>query len=46
MKILIIGSGYVGLVTGVCLSEKGHQVLCYEKDFLKVKKISSGDQLF
>jgi UDPglucose 6-dehydrogenase len=45
MKILIIGSGYVGLVTGVCLSEKGHQVLCYEKDNLKVKKINSGDPI-
>ena len=45
MKILIIGSGYVGLVTGVCLSEKGHQVVCFEKNRLKVKEIKSGNPI-
>ena len=32
MKISIIGTGYVGLVTGICLSKKGHNVVCYDKD--------------
>ena len=30
MNISIIGSGYVGLVTGVCLAKKGHSVTCYD----------------
>ena len=32
MDITIIGSGYVGLVTGVCLSDAGHKVICLDKD--------------
>ena len=32
MKISIIGTGYVGLVTGVCLSMRGHHVTCYDND--------------
>jgi UDPglucose 6-dehydrogenase/GDP-mannose 6-dehydrogenase len=32
MKISIIGSGYVGLVSGVCLAEKGHRVTCVDVD--------------
>jgi UDPglucose 6-dehydrogenase len=42
MKVSIIGAGYVGLVSGVCLSEKGHRVICVEKDPQKVKEINSG----
>jgi UDPglucose 6-dehydrogenase len=32
MRIAMIGSGYVGLVSGACLSEFGHQVICVDKD--------------
>ena len=40
MKISVIGTGYVGLVTGVCLAEKGHQVVCVDLDQEKVEKIN------
>ena len=32
MKIAVAGTGYVGLVTGVCLASKGHQVWCVDVD--------------
>lgn len=40
MRISIIGAGYVGLVTGVCLAETGHQVICVDVDKGKVDKIN------
>jgi UDPglucose 6-dehydrogenase len=39
MKIAIIGSGYVGLVTGVCLAEIGHHVVCVDVDTAKINKL-------
>ncbi|HKP97782.1 MAG TPA: 2-dehydropantoate 2-reductase N-terminal domain-containing protein, partial [Fibrobacteria bacterium] len=42
MRISIIGSGYVGLVTGACLAEKGHKVVCVDVDARKVKSINAG----
>ena len=42
MQVSIIGTGYVGLVTGACLAEKGHQILCVDKDSAKVGKINQG----
>jgi UDPglucose 6-dehydrogenase len=41
MKISLIGSGYVGLVTGLAFAEKGHEVICIDKDQEKVEKINS-----
>src|SRR6266850_1360176 len=42
MKLTIIGTGYVGLVTGTCFAEVGHQVTCVDKDTAKVKLLRSG----
>ena len=42
MKIAVVGTGYVGLVTGVSLSEIGHQVTCIDIDEAKVTKMSAG----
>lgn len=42
MKITIIGSGYVGLVTGACLAEMGNQVLCFDVDPRKIELLESG----
>jgi UDPglucose 6-dehydrogenase/GDP-mannose 6-dehydrogenase len=42
-RVSIIGAGYVGLVTGVCLAEKGHQVVCVESDAAKVERIRRGE---
>jgi len=42
MKISIIGTGYVGLVTGTCLAETGNEVICVDIDKNKVKKMRNG----
>ena len=42
MKIAVIGTGYVGLVTGTCFAETGNSVTCVDIDEQKVKKLSSG----
>lgn len=42
MKITIVGSGYVGLVTGACLSEFGHHVTCMDKDADKISALKEG----
>lgn len=42
MKISIVGTGYVGLVTGVCFAELGHSVVCVDIDEERVKKINEG----
>ncbi|EZH72303.1 UDP-glucose 6-dehydrogenase [Aquimarina atlantica] len=43
MKIAVIGSGYVGLVTGTCLAETGNEVVCIDIDKSKVQKLSMGE---
>ncbi len=40
MKVAIVGTGYVGLVSGACLAAKGHQVVCVDTDPAKVESIS------
>lgn len=42
MKIVIVGSGYVGLVAGACLAEYGHTVACVDKDKQKIKGLNRG----
>ena len=41
-KIAVAGTGYVGLVAGVCFAEKGHQVMCVDVDEEKVKTMKKG----
>jgi UDPglucose 6-dehydrogenase/GDP-mannose 6-dehydrogenase len=43
MKVSVIGTGYVGLVTGVCLADKGHDVTCADLDGAKVDRINRGE---
>ena len=43
MKISVIGTGYVGLVTGTCLAETGNDVVCVDIDELKVKRMQEGE---
>ena len=42
MKIAIIGTGYVGLVSGVCLSDFGHNVVCVDKSAAKIDQLNAG----
>ena len=42
MKVTIIGTGYVGLSTGVCFAELGHQVTCFDIDEQKIQTLSEG----
>jgi len=42
MKIAVVGTGYVGLVTGTCFAETGNEVICIDIDKSKVDKLSSG----
>ena len=42
MKISIVGTGYVGLVTGACLAEAGNNVLCLDLDHSKIKILQDG----
>ena len=42
MKVSVIGAGYVGLVSGVCFAEKGHEIICVDVDVNKVNQINQG----
>ena len=43
MKISVIGSGYVGLVTGACLADVGNDVLCVDADAAKIERLQRGE---
>lgn len=43
MKIAMIGTGYVGLVSGVCFSDFGHEVICVDKDPRKIERLKAGE---
>ena len=42
MRLSIIGCGYVGIVTGVCLANSGHNVYIYDKDRQKISNFKAG----
>jgi UDPglucose 6-dehydrogenase len=42
MRIAVVGTGYVGLVAGVCFAESGNDVVCVDKDATKVRALSKG----
>lgn len=42
MKIIVIGTGYVGLIQGVCLAELGNEVVCIDVDEIKINKLKKG----
>ncbi len=43
MVIAVVGTGYVGLVTGTCFAETGNKVTCVDIDIAKVEKLSGGN---
>ena len=43
MKVSIIGTGYVGLVTGACLADLGNDVLCLDVDEKKIARLNRGE---
>lgn len=43
MRITMIGSGYVGLVSGVCFADFGHDVICVDKDVSKIEALQRGE---
>ena len=43
MHIAVVGTGYVGLVTGTCFAETGNQVICVDIDAKKVERMKNGE---
>ncbi len=43
MNLAVVGTGYVGLVTGTCLAETGNHVICVDNDHEKLKRLKNGD---
>ncbi|MGL4325708.1 MAG: UDP-glucose dehydrogenase family protein [Beijerinckiaceae bacterium] len=43
MRIVMVGSGYVGLVSGACLADFGHTVICVDKDVTKIDRLNQGE---
>src|SRR5262249_40649788 len=46
LKITVVGTGYVGLVTGACLADFGNQVTCVDSDAQKIAKLAAGELPF
>ena len=42
MKLCMIGTGYVGLVSGVCFADLGNEVICVDKDLSKINSLKKG----
>src|SRR5262245_57093500 len=42
MRIAVVGSGYVGLVSGACLADFGHEVTCIDSDAAKIEALKAG----
>ncbi|MFM7104627.1 MAG: 3-hydroxyacyl-CoA dehydrogenase NAD-binding domain-containing protein, partial [Flavobacteriales bacterium] len=42
MNIAVVGTGYVGLVSGTCFAETGNQVVCVDIDSVKVERMKQG----
>ena len=43
LRVGVIGTGYVGLVTGACLSELVHDVVCVDTDDMKIARLRNGE---
>ena len=43
MKISVVGTGYVGLVTGACFSDAGHEVMCIDNNPKKIEMLHRGE---
>ena len=42
MRVAMIGTGYVGLVSGACFADFGHEVTCVDKDVSKIDRLKAG----
>ncbi|MFC7049251.1 UDP-glucose dehydrogenase family protein [Emcibacter nanhaiensis] len=43
MRVTVVGTGYVGLVSGTCFSEFGHEIICVDKDADKIERLKAGE---
>ena len=43
MKLVMVGTGYVGLVSGACFAEFGDQTICVDKDSNRISELNSGN---
>ena len=43
MRITVVGTGYVGLVTGTCFAESGNKVICVDREASKIQRLQAGE---